>query len=145
MTRWIIKRAMLSRLSKRFRLKAALALAALYAFCILAPHVALAVTHVAAHCLTAPHGAAHVHSAKATKHVHADGTAHEHHGAGAPDEHSGADGKLHATCCGVFCVSALAQEAPALAAPPAVRQAEPGALYLLIGHEPDRINRPPIG
>jgi hypothetical protein len=138
---------MLTGLSRRLRLNAAAVLAALYAVCVLAPHAALAFTHVAAHCLTEPHGAAHVHPVKAAKHVHADDTAHEHHGAGAPHQHSDADGKAPAgNCCGLFCVSALAHEGvPAPAAPLAARLAEPGAFSDLVGHEPDRINRPPIG
>jgi hypothetical protein len=139
---------MLAGVSKRFRLKAAAVLAALYALCVLAPPAALALTHVAAHCLTEPHGAAHVHpqSVKAAKHVHADGTEHEHHGAGAPDQHPEHDGISHGNCCGLFCVSALADAgAAALAAPATAGPVEPGALSQLAGHEPDRINRPPIG
>ena len=141
--------AMLSGLSKRFRLKAAIALAALYAFCVLAPHAALALTNVAAHCLTEPHGAAHVHNApaKAAKHVHADGVEHSHDGASAPNEHSDGDGKSHSgNCCGLFCVTALSHgPAPALFAPPAAPRVGPGAFYHLAGCGPDRINRPPIG
>lgn len=137
---------MLSGLSKRFRMKAALALAVLYAACVVAPHAALAITQVAAHCLTEPQGAAHVHGpAKAAKHVHADGAEHDHGGA-VPDEHSDAGGKSSGQCCGVFCVTALPHEpVPTLAASMIARRIGPGAFYLLIGHEPDRINRPPIG
>ena len=138
---------MLSGLSKRFRLKAAVALAALYAFCVLAPHAALALTNAAAHCLTEPRGAAHVHQEKAPakSHVHADGVVHSHTGT-AHDE-SDSDGKPHSgNCCGIFCVTALAHEpAPALSAPPAALLVGPGEFYRLAGHSPDRINRPPIG
>ena len=138
---------MLSGLSKRFRLKAAVALAALYSFCVLSPHTALALAN-AAHCLTEPHGAAHVHQeqAAAKGHVHADGVAHAHHDTGTPQKESDADGKSHSrNCCGVFCVTAMAHE-PGLAlfASPTALLVGPGAFYQLAGRGPDRINRPPI-
>src|SRR4051812_20887985 len=109
---------MLSGLTKRFRLKAALALTVIYALCILAPHAALALGNGAAHCLTEEMPAAHVHRAQPVSHAHADGTVHTH---GAPAAHRHADtdgapvhkhpdpdGKNHSgTCCGVFCISAI--------------------------------------
>src|SRR3954462_78833 len=97
---------MLTMRNRTSRWRAAVALAALYALCVLAPHAALAFTHAAAHCLTEPHGAAHVHApVKPARHVHADDTEHDHHG-GAPDKPS--DGKsVSGNCCGLFCVSAL--------------------------------------
>ena len=53
-------------LRRRFRVRAALGIAALYAFCVLAPHAALALGHAGAHCLTEEQStAAHVHKAKA--------------------------------------------------------------------------------
>ena len=139
---------MLSGLNKRLRLKAAVTLAALYAFCIVAPHAALALTHNAAHCVTETQGAAHMHhEAKAAQHVHADDVAHSHPNSGAPQEHSDADGKSYGgNCCGLFCLTALAHEpASALSAPPAALLAGPGEFYRLAGRGPDRINRPPIG
>ena len=143
----ILESAMLSGLNKRFRLKAAVALAALYAFCVLAPHTALALAD-AAHCLTEPHGAAHVHQQHATKsHVYADGVAHAHPDTGTPQKDSDADGKSHSgNCCGLFCVTAMAHE-PALAlfASPTTLLVGPGEFYQLAGRGPDRINRPPIG
>ena len=144
----IFESAMLSGLNKRFRLKAAVALAALYAFCVLAPHTALALAN-AAHCLTEPHGAAHVHQEQAAtkSHVHADGMAHAHPDTGTPQKDSDADGKSHSgNCCGLFCVTALAHE-PALAlfVPPAALLVGLGEFYQLAGRGPDRINRPPIG
>ncbi|HKS63035.1 MAG TPA: hypothetical protein VJT13_15140 [Xanthobacteraceae bacterium] len=146
--RFDFESAMLSGLSKRFRLKAAVALAALYAFCVLAPHAALALSNAAAHCLTEAPGAAHVHHApaKAAQHVHADGVAHTHDDTSAPNQHPDADGKSHAgNCCGLFCVTALSHEAaPTLLAPPAAPLVRSGAFYHLAGCGPDRINRPPI-
>ena len=73
---------MLTSLTRRLRFKAALALAALYAFCVIAPHAALALTEAAAHCLTEPHSASHVHQPQSKVHVHADGVAHTHDDAG---------------------------------------------------------------
>jgi hypothetical protein len=150
------KDAMLSGLTKRFRLKAALVLVALYALCIFAPHAAMAFGNGAAHCLTDDMSAAHVHPAKAERvsHTHVDGVAHPHgdqqshkHVDGsAPHENSDADGKNHSgTCCGLFCVSAIALDADtALAAPLAHSPNLPGLHESLAGRGPDRLIRPPI-
>jgi len=142
-------------LERGTRWRAALALAGLYACCILVPSVALALTSAAAHCLTDTHGAAHVHPAIANTHVHADGVAHKHHDRaahthadeGAPNGHADSGGKTHdGNCCGLFCITALAHEAPAaLSAPPAVSRALPALADFLSGRGSDRINRPPIG
>jgi hypothetical protein len=151
-----LDRAMLGRLSKRFRLRAALGLAALYAFCVLAPHAALALGNAAAHCLTDDHIAAHIHTAKAeaVAHSHGDGTVHDHgtasahddSGATVPHQHSGADGKDHkANCCGLFCISAIALESRvALPLPLSVAAIHPGPDDALNGRGPDRLIRPPI-
>lgn len=134
---------MLSGFTKRFRRKAALTLALLYGFCILAPHAAMALTNNAAHCLD-DHVAAHVHNDPAAQqpHLHADGSAHQ----GAPHQHSGGDKKSHSgSCCGLFCVTAIAQEPGlALAAPPPAVATTPSLDYILAGRGPGRINRPPI-
>jgi hypothetical protein len=146
---------MLTGLSKPKRLKAALLLSLLYAFCILMPNAALAFSNAAAHCLTEPHGAAHVHEVTVTSHVHADGLTHTHseiasHGpgdAGAPHEHSDGDGKNHnGGCCGLFCISAIAHEpASAFPAPLLVARIFSRLDAALSGRGPSRINRPPIG
>ena len=130
---------MLSGLNKKFRLKAALALAALYAFCVLLPHAALALTHGGTHCLTEPH----VHQRPAPKiHVHADGVTHTH-----PDDtnhHSDTDGKNSGNCCGLFCITALAHEPVlAIAAPMISASVGPGLDDALAGRGPDLIKRPP--
>ncbi len=152
----VLNGAMLIGLTKRFRFKAALALIALYALCILVPHAALALgSNAAAHCLKEGPVAAHVHAAEATPHSHAGGGEHHHHDAGAalghadsgvPHKHSGQDGKGHAgNCCGLFCVSALALEAAtALHAPPVTPSTPPGLHEFLAGRGPDRLIRPPI-
>jgi len=128
----------------RLRWKAALSLALLYAFCILMPHAALAVTG-AAHCLTEPHAAAPQAAAKV--HVHSDGVAHTHSDEPAdrsvPQDHSQAVDK--SGCCGLFCISALAQETGS--ALPEVFKAvrtSPAFDDARAGRAPDRIHRPPI-
>lgn len=149
MTRWA---------RQGFRKRAALAVAALYAFCVLAPHAALASGHAPAHCLTEEHSAAaHVHRANAepVSHMHADGAEH-HHGAMPahddattidPHQHSDADGRSQGgNCCGLFCISAMASEAGlAMPAPPLVADDLPGIHDALTGRSPGRINKPPIG
>lgn len=141
--------AMLSALKKKFRLKAALALAALYAVCVVAPHAALALTGDAVHCLTEAHGSAHMHKdPTATKnHVHSDGVTHSHHDTGLPEVPSDTGDKSHSgNCCGLFCVTALVHEPPlVISTPPAALLVGPGEFYRLAGRGPDRINRPPIG
>jgi|RhiMethySRZTD1v2_1073278.scaffolds.fasta_scaffold26391_1 hypothetical protein len=136
---------MLSWLAKRFRFRAALALAALYALCVLAPHAALAFADAtaAAHCLN--EGRGHVHQPDAVvAHVHADGATHEH--GSAPGDAANFDGKsLSTNCCGLFCLTGLANAMPPLlAAPRLARQVEPSANQGLRSRGPDRINRPPI-
>jgi hypothetical protein len=138
---------MLTRFSKRFRIRAALTLALLYAFCILAPHAAIALTNNGAHCLEdmveAP---IHNHQVALHAHIHADGSAHQHSDQNAPHEHSGADKKSHSeSCCGLFSVTAIAQEPGfVLAAPSSSLTTVTGLDYILAGRGPDRINRPPI-
>jgi hypothetical protein len=147
---------MLSGLTRRLRLKAALGLVALYAFCVLAPHAAVALGNIAAHCLTEDRVAAHIHNAAAqttqhahdggTVHQHADGTMHRHAGEDTANESSDTDRKTHSgNCCGLFCISAIPFEAGvALPAPPAVSTDRPALCDALAGRGPDRINRPPI-
>jgi len=147
---------MLSALTKRFRLKAALALTVIYALCILAPYAAIAMGNGAAHCLTADMPAAHVHRAQLVSHTHADGTTHTHGTPAAhkhadadgipPHKHSDPDGKNHSgTCCGLFCISAIALDADIVfAVPLAHAPTLPGLHESLAGRGPDRLIRPPI-
>jgi hypothetical protein len=130
---------MLCGLTKRFRLRAAITFAALYAFCVLLPSAALAFTHAAAHCLT-DSGAAHVHKAAAEPHHHADGTAHQHDGEA---QHSDAGDKAQ-NCCGLFCISAIPHHGIVdAAAPLAVSSRIVTAAHALDGREPDRLRKPP--
>lgn len=128
----------------RFRLRAALMLAALYAFCVLGPAAALAFTHAAMHCLTEQRPA-HVHGkAAANPHVHADSADHQHHDDGAAQEHSDAGKAANGNCCGLFCVTALPHE-PGFAplAPPVTGPAIAALVDTLDGRGPDRIRKPP--
>jgi hypothetical protein len=138
---------MMSWFTKRFRFKAALALAALYVFCVLAPHAAFALADAAAaaHCLNENRGHVHQHDGT-TAHVHADGVAHQHSKGGAPHDDADADDKTaHTNCCGLFCLSALANAfPPALLAPSPSMSVEPSTDRGLASRGPDRINRPPI-
>jgi len=143
---------MLSGLTRRFRIRAAVALMAVYAACVLAPVAALAFVDgpTAVHCLTELHGMARGHDHGGATHVHADGTMHRHDAthhhddSGGPSDH--ADGKSHPpTCCGLFCMTALAGEtAVALSTPVHFTFTTPPLDDHLTGRGPDRINRPPI-
>jgi len=147
---------MLSVPTKSFRVKAAIALAALYALCILAPSAAFAFSNnpSIAHCLIEGHvavavhdhaiPAVHDHGGKV--HVHADGTTHQHHDDGQVPKSPSGGGKADvATCCGLFSVVAIAGEPDLILGSsghasvllPPLREA-------LSGRGPERINRPPI-
>ena len=137
---------------KSLRAKLAVALAAVYALCILAPSAAFAFSDnpTIAHCLTEDRVGIHDHGGKT--HVHADGTAHQHHGDdtahrhhdSAPQNHSGDKGQA-ANFCGLFSVVGVASE-PILI--PGSSTAASILLPLppeaLSGRGPERINRPPI-
>ena len=139
---------MLTRLTKSFRIKAAIVLAVAYAFCVLAPTTGLAFAD-AAHavpCLTDHHGLAAAHNHGGTTHVHTDGNTHRHADNGASHKHSEGDGKAHpGNCCGLFCMSALATDpAVTLGTPAEATALFPAADTGPASRGPDRINRPPI-
>lgn len=135
---------MFGRVNKRTRVKAAILLAALYAFCVLAPTAVLAVSSaVAAHCLTEMSATASPHHHGTKTHVHADGTRHQHHDDGA--NHSDDGQSQAATCCGLFVLNALPNdETLAVSEPPLASQAYAAPEDHLNGRGPDRIIRPPI-
>jgi hypothetical protein len=154
---------MLLRLTRSFRVKAAMAVAALYAFCILLPATAFAVAdgRMAPPCLIDDlavlsehdHGGVD-HGAMARQHGdshdHAAATAHHHHGdeantasapQGDPDHGKSRPGE----CCGLFPMVALAGGLRAPLAPPRLTSSEiPAPSDALAGRGPDRIIRPPI-
>jgi hypothetical protein len=139
---------MLSGLTKRFRLRAAITVAVLYAVCVLAPHAALAFVHgpSALHCLNDQHGMAAHHDHGGTAHRHADGSVHHHGDHGSNQNHSDSDGKDHpANCCGLFCMSALAaDDGFSIAAPLPVSSGFATPPVYAAGRAPDGLYRPPI-
>src|SRR5574340_818952 len=123
---------MLASLTKRWRLRAAIVLAAAYAMCLLAPTAVFAFSSVPgpAHCLTDDnHGLALVHD-------HQNGSTH-HDDGGRADDHA-------SQCCGLFCLSAISPDVAFAAEPQGVLAAllalPPAALT---GLASDRIDRPP--
>jgi hypothetical protein len=139
---------MFSGLTRTFRIRTAIALAAVYALCVLAPAAALAFMHgpAAVHCLNDQHGIATSHAHDGDMHVHADGTTHRHHANGATHGHSDSGGTSHpADCCGLFCMAALTTEpAVTLGNPEHFSVVGPALDDDVAGRGPDRINRPPI-
>ena len=136
---------MLSVLTKPFRAKVAIVLAALYGLCILAPSAAFAFSANpgVAHCLTEGHVGVHDHGGKA--HVHADGTAHQHdNDAAAPPSGDNEKSRVP-TCCSLFSVVAISDE-PGLSlglyGPTSI--VVPILADALSGRGPERINRPPV-
>jgi hypothetical protein len=132
-------------LAKNLRRRAAIAMAVAYALCVLAPPVtqAIAAIPAALHCVSEQTAstAAHDHG---TAHDHAD-TAVPHHGEdNTGNHHSGKDGNA-VSCCGLFCVSALAHD-PGLTfgvsapASPSIATLANG----LTGRAPSPLHRPPI-
>ena len=136
-------------LTKKLRKRAAILIAVAYAFCVMAPTAALAAVHspTVFHCLTETGGMANAEEHASAAHGHADAVAHQHdEQSSAPDHHSSNDGKVDtASCCGLFCVSALAHEpgltfglsAPATASVAALANG-------LNGRAPCPLHRPPI-
>jgi len=153
---------MLLRLTKSFRVRAAMAVAALYAFCILLPATAFALAdgRMAPPCLIDDLAMVSVHDHDgadhgAMAHQHGDGShdhamAHHHHGdeanaasepQGDPDHGKSRPGE----CCGLFPMVALAGGLRPPLAPPRLTSSEIAALSdALTGRGPDRIIRPPI-
>ena len=130
---------MLNWLTSGMRRRAATALVVLYALCVLAPAAAFALGDAAkaAHCLTDDNhglGSSHAHD---KGHAHEDGTAHKHSDEGDEQTASG-------QCCGLFCLSALA---PSTDLPFAQPELLALVSYLntngLLGHGPNRLDRPP--
>jgi hypothetical protein len=151
---------MLSLPTKLFRIKAALALAAVYGFCVLAPSLAFAFFDNPAvpFCLTESYlnpalygGATHAHDDGADHHHHADHAApHEHaatHEHSGPHQHPnhGANGNP-TDCCGLFPMVGLFGEARIAFGPSNVISVPiPALTDALQGRGPERINKPPIG
>jgi hypothetical protein len=150
---------MLSLPTKLLRIKAALALAAVYGFCVLAPSLAFAFFDNPAvpFCLTESYlnptlhsGAMQVHD-DGVAHHHADHTAsHEHstpHEHSAPHQHPDSSANGNPTdCCGLFpMVGLLGEVRVALGPSNPVSMPLVALTDALQGRGPERINKPPIG
>jgi hypothetical protein len=143
---------MLTWLTKRGRIRAAIASAAIYAACVAAPPIALgsADSAAAAHCLTDDNrGLAHMHAqgdVPGVVHTHDDGTVHEHANDAVPvNDDESEQTKQAASCCGLFCFAAVTHELdPAVGGPLHVSSVLPVLDEHLDGRGPNRINRPPI-
>ena len=139
-------------LTRRLRLRGAMALAALYAVCAVAPTVAMAFAGgaAAAHCLTDDdhHGVARVHEHEHIQgevHAHGDGAAPAHADAAAPASDGDRQQDPGGSCCGLFCFSAMTGDADAFVEGPVhASRVLPVLDASLDGRGPDRINRPPI-
>lgn len=135
---------MLSFLTRKMRLKAAVFLAALYALTALAPHMALAVAGPGGyvHCL-ANEKRPHDHSA-VSDHKHADDSAHSHSSNESLPDSKESQGPV-APCCGLFSVTALTSEPRVVLPAPAVAsRILPFPSEGVDGQQPGRIIRPPI-
>ena len=119
-----------------------------YVFCVLAPSAAVAFSDspAAFDCLGELSEMSAPSEHAGMSHMHANGTVHHHNHNGVVDNHSDTDGKAHnGSCCGLFCVSALAHDpgltfgifGPASPALPAVANG-------LAGRAPSPLHRPPI-
>jgi hypothetical protein len=143
---------MLRRLGKVSRWRMTVAFAVAYLVCVLAPHAALALTAGSAtfHCLSGHHHHKPA-QAEAEPHHHHHGDAHahgggtHHHGTATHSDPGDVDsGGMNATCCGLFCVSAMPVNAipdmpPALGVGIVTAALDNG----FAGRGPVRIDRPP--
>lgn len=138
--------AMLVKLTRSWRRRAATFVVALYALSLLAPTAAFAFSDsaAAAHCLTLSddhHGASQSHHHDGHDHA---AMAHEDTDHGIPAS-GGGDHALPGKCCGLFCVTALTPPVFGVADAQlmtASQVAMPAATSLL-GRSSNRIDRPP--
>jgi len=143
---------MLARLTKRWRLRAAIAIAALYALCVLAAPLALAFADraLAAHCLTADHhgrASVHLHGGghdHGSAHVYGDGAVHDHADDAGAVNADGNQTEPAGACCGLFCFAAVTNDLDSTG--DAVRVSPIPSIVdaSFAGRGPERINRPPI-
>lgn len=132
---------------RRFRLAIAFALFAALSF--VAPPAVLAFGHGenTAHCLSMASAATHgmAKQADAAHHgsAHHDDAHHGHHGA--PDEdRSAPTADQSMTCCGLFCLSAVACDAGAAISGATHELHLPAREPHRLARDPGRIDRPPI-
>jgi hypothetical protein len=124
---------MLTALTTGLRFRVAITLAAFAALCFVAPPAVLAFGHGpnTANCMT---------HADQVDHGRIDASDAGHHG-----DHSAPAGDRQMTCCGLFCLSALAADGGEATAPAAIYSAPfPVREIRLFSRVPERIDRPPI-
>jgi hypothetical protein len=129
---------MLVALTTGIRFRLAIALTAFAGLCFVAPPAVLAFGHGgnALHCL-----------ANADKLNHGKMASHAggHHGDHAPDgDRSTSSGDLQMTCCGLFCLSALAADVTAIAPAALTVALVPAREPPLFSRVSERLDRPPI-
>jgi hypothetical protein len=125
---------MLTALTTGLRFRLAITLAAFAALCFVAPPAVLAFGHGAntVHCLAHADQVDHGRTAAGDKAAHHGG-------------HSTPAGDHQMTCCGLFCLSALAADGGEAIAPAAVYSAPfPAREAHLFSRVPERPDRPPI-
>src|SRR6478735_639493 len=126
------------------RVRAVFAAVAVYALCVLAPHVALALSDgtMAVHCLNIPDEAVARHDHAAVAHDH--GAMHSHHAHNSAPKHHDHSSKVLGDCCGVFCMGALANAVGIEVGHERIGSPEFAAPVIkLAGDEPERPYRPP--
>lgn len=136
---------MLCKMTKAIRSKAAILLAAFYAFAMLTPHAALAlnVTEVI-HCLNDVGAqAGHSHDDQMAQHHHASppdaGSLHDHFGK-APD----GDPATPSACCGLFSVTGMiSHERFEFGVVPRISTLTPALAERRDGEGPGNISKPP--
>lgn len=130
------------------RLRGAVALALLYAFCLLMPTAAFALSDAAnaAHCLTETHGmAAKLHKHDAGTHLHGDGTTHKHATADDTASTPAADDTAPpGKCCGLFCIAAITPNIQVALDIPVPAMSYAALADAFSGRNPERIIKPPI-
>lgn len=135
-------------LTKNFRMRAAILIALVYAFCALAPSAALTLngSPKAFHCLAELAGMTMPAGHASIAHDNMQGAPHHHSAKDVADKNAPSHDKAHtASCCGLFCMSALAYE-PGIIFTVSVPSspALPAAAVGLAGCGPSRLHRPPI-
>jgi hypothetical protein len=132
-------------LSRRaVRVRAVIAVIALYALCVMAPHVALALSDgtMAVHCLNIPDEVVAPQDHAAMEHDH--GAMHSHHDHGSAPQHHDHSSKMPGDCCGVFCMGALANAVGVDVGHERIGSPEFAAPVIkLAGDDPDLPYRPP--
>ena len=132
---------MLSVLTRKMRFKAAVFLAVLYAFTVLAPHAVMAFAGPSGleHCLKqvkSPHD-------HGPSHAHTDGVVHSHDDAAGTDNDE-SKGPA-AACCGLFSTTAILSDSRVeLPRPMRASRVTLFPISRVDGQGPDRVNRPPI-